>query len=177
MIRTLTVFALLLCTYSAWEAHGQTSAMKVPQDKLRLGSREKLLGVGVQVGTLSGLSFEYWNSRTTTLNTSLTVTRGNTAAGFTHVWMIPEAFEGSWRAVVPFVGAGFLGMWANSSRDPGNQIYRNDHFAVSLQVPIGVQYLPLAERYSVFAEVVPSYEVAPAQVGFVNADIGVRLYF
>lgn len=171
------LLAALIAGTHAFAADVGTSTLSLPEEENAVDKNSDPLGVGVQVGTFSGLSFEYWYTSITTVNTTLTITRGNTAGGLTHQWMFRNAFRGDARAFVPFVGAGVLGVWANSSRDGNNFNYRDDRFALSLQVPVGIEFLPLNQRFGFFIEAVPCVEVVPTRVGFINGDIGARLFF
>lgn len=173
MIAAIIAFGTSSVTTLA--AEGGTSTMS--EHSLSGNPRKQNFGVGVQVGTFSGLSFEYWNTPDTTLNANLTFTRGNTALGLHHLWMFRNAFGSQASAFVPYIGAGALGVWANNSMDSNNFNYNNDRFTLAAQVPLGMEFLPAMQRFSVFAELAPSLEVTPKTVGFLTADIGARLYF
>ena len=180
MIRTALFASLMIFTsgaFSAMAAEGGSSTLST-RTATEGNSRNQDLGVGVQVGSLSGINFEYWNSHDTSLNAAITFTRGNTAIGGTHLWMFQNSFSGDARAFVPFVGVGLLGVWRNSNTDAAdNRNYNNDNFVVAAQAPLGIEFLPSGQRFSVFGEIAPSLEVTPYTVGFLNADIGARLFF
>lgn len=173
MIAAIIAFATNSATTFA--ADGGTSTLSA--QSLSGNSRDQHFGVGIQVGTLSGLTFEYWNTPDTTVNANLTFTRGNTAFGLHHLWMFRNALSGEASAFVPYFGAGALGVWANNSMDSDNFNYNNARFILAAQAPVGMEFLPSLQRFSVFAELAPSLEVTPYTVGFLTADIGARLYF
>ena len=150
---------------------GRTSA---PQPALNTPDKTDELGVGLQVGALSGVNFEYWMAPERTLNSSLTGERGNFAVGVSHNWIFRDVFEGQFRNFRPFIGAGLLGAWGDRS----NYFRRDDQtFGLAAQVPLGVEFLPSMQRFSIFAEIAPSLQLVPSSIGFLTGDVGARFYF
>jgi hypothetical protein len=174
MLRKGILIGILALTANAFAQDGGTSMMS--RDSIEAGNRVDQIGLGVQVGSLSGVNMEYWTSKDTTINAGLTFSQANTALSLAHVWMFPGAFSGSAAALVPYVGAGALGIWGNTNSSD-NRNYNNDNFIFAAQVPVGLEFLPAAQRFSIYGELVPSLEIAPYVVGFLNADIGARFYF
>jgi hypothetical protein len=137
------------------------------------------VGVGLQAGSLSGVNAEYWVSENRAFEGSLTGEHGNMALSAAHLWMNRGAFSSvsSSRYVddfVPFIGAGALVAFGNQS----DFFDKNDEtVALAAQIPLGIEYMPRMQRFSIFADIAPSYEVTPIAVGFVTADLGARLFF
>ncbi|MGZ3721750.1 MAG: hypothetical protein ACXVA9_02390 [Bdellovibrionales bacterium] len=179
MLRTVLTAGLMILTAGAWNAMAaEGGSSTLHSQALDAHSRNQQFGVGIQVGSLSGVNFEYWKTHDTTFNAALTFSRGNNAFSLTHLWMFQNTFGGDARAFVPFIGAGALGVWYNSSADIGeNRNYNNDRFILAAQAPLGIEFLPSGQRFSVFGELAPSIEVTPYFVGFLTADIGARLFF
>lgn len=133
------------------------------------------LGLGLQVGNLSGVNLEYWLNNNRTINAAVLGERQNVAISLTHTWMFRDQFSGEFNRVVPFVGAGLIG-----ANGPSSDVFRrsgNETFALSAQVPVGFEYLPHAYRFGVFIEASPSLEVTPTIFGYLTADLGARYYF
>lgn len=131
-------------------------------------------GVGAQVGSFSGLSTEFWMTNQTGIAAGLTFGNRNTAIAISHNWYARGTFSGKAEALVPFLGVGGLAVFGNhaDALDRGHQ-----DFALGVQVPLGLEFLPISQRYSVFGEVTPSIEVSPVAVGFLTGDLGARFYF
>ncbi len=138
------------------------------------------VGVGVEVGTQSGVNVEYWLTNNRTLEAAVSFDNGNTVFSFSHQWMFRNLFSGSANShaanyFVPYIGiGGLLGFGTNSDYFTRNG---SDNSAFALQVPLGVEFLPGPQRFSVFAELAPSVEIAPQGAGFMTADLGARFYF
>lgn len=135
------------------------------------------LGVGLKVGGLAGVTFEYWNTAETTLNLSLISDRYSWGVSASHNWMLNRINTESSPlnySVSPYVGAGLLlgfgRYWIYKER-------YNEPTFLALQVPLGVEFLPGPERFSLFGEVTPSIDLTSKAVGFISADIGARYYF
>lgn len=58
-------------------------------------------------------------------------------------------------------------------RAPGN----TDSFALAVQAPIGIEFLPRSLRFGIFAQIVPSLELVPIAVSFLTGDLGALFYF
>lgn len=134
-------------------------------------------GVGLSVGSLTGLSAQYWLDNERTLNGTFAAANGNTAVSVAHLWLFHGAFANSGSqgsAFVPYVGVGAIGASGTHSdyftRD-------NENFAFAAQVPLGLEFLPSPERFDIFIEIAPSIEITPASAGFVTANLGARFYF
>jgi len=133
-------------------------------------------GVGLQVGANSGITSEYWVSEINTLNFNLTGIGSNFGLGGSYNWMIRNGFGSSEvaRTFVPFVGAGMLGVFGTNS----DNFHREDqNFALAVQVPVGVEYLPSTQRFGIFAKLSPSVELTPYGHLFIDGDVGARFYF
>lgn len=153
-------------------AQGRTSVSQ--QQAVNTADKTDELGVGLQVGSLSGVNFEYWTAPERTINSSLTAERGNFVVGASHNWIYRDAFSGQFRNFRPFIGAGVLAAWGDRSG-----YFRRDTqtFGLAAQMPLGIEFLPSMQRFAVFAEIAPSLQVIPASIGFLTGDIGARFYF
>ena len=138
------------------------------------------LGVGLQVGSFSGVNLEYWLSQNRTVNAAIAVNDGYTAITLATLWMFKDTFSGEASSLVPFIGAGVLSAWGTNNY--GNTYFSrrdtdNNSFVAAAQVPLGVEFLPHSQRFGVFAELAPSLEIIPAGFGFITGDVGARLFF
>jgi hypothetical protein len=135
------------------------------------------LGVGLEVGSMSGVTFEYWLASQDTVNIGLTSVQGNLGLGLTRNWVFRNAFAGNGRYsnyFAPYIGAGALAAFGTQ-----NDYYTNNNqnFALAATVPLGIEFLPVTQRFSVFLEVNPTIEVIPAVAGVILSDLGARFYF
>lgn len=158
--------------------HAEDFGITTKQDRLMpFSEREGNLGVGVKVGELSGLNLEFWNTSMTAINWSLVAGPGRWGAGFSHNWMIDRTLLSSgWDryALVPYLGAGMLFGFDRIEEARGH--YTEKTF-MAVQFPIGIEYMPQFERFSIFGQILPSIEVTPAALSFLSADLGARFYF
>jgi hypothetical protein len=137
------------------------------------------VGVGLKVGTSPGVDFEYWSENNRALDGTIGFNNGNSEFSLAYLWMFRNAFanlanqrEASY--FVPFIGLGALAGFGTN----GDYFNRNTQTsAVALQVPLGIEFLPSKQRFSVFAELAPSLEVSPVGYFFTTADLGARFYF
>lgn len=158
----------------------QVQAVEVLTDHMDLVNniqKTDQAGLGLKVGVLSGFVFEYWYSEAQTLNLSVTTAPGNVAVGFNHNWMFRHAFANSEllsESLVPYMGAGILLGFGHQLDYLGQQGVSS---AVALQVPLGVEFMPPKERFSLFGEIAPSVSMSSSIIGFLTFDIGARMYF
>jgi len=172
-MRSVICLLALALTHTLAFGQGRTTAA---QDKaLNVPDKTDELGVGLQLGSLSGVNLEYWLTQDRTMNAALTAERGNVALNATHVWLFANTFGGQFRNFVPFVGAGLLGAWGD--RSDYFRRANNENFALALHVPLGIEFLPRLERFGIFAELAPSLEFVPQSFAFVTGDVGARFYF
>jgi len=174
MLRNSLIIGLMIMSANVFAADAGTSTISARE--LGAGERYNAVGVGLQVGSFSGVNLEYWLTQYTTLNPAITFSSNNTAVSLDHRWLIRDAFRGDARALVPYVGLGALGIWGNTS-SADNRNYNNENFVLAAQVPFGLEFLPADQRFGVFGEIAPAMEITPNLIGLLNADIGARLYF
>jgi len=132
------------------------------------------IGVGIQVGSLSGVAADYWYRSDASLNASITSDYGNTALGFAHVWYFKNAFPEREGMITPYIGAGGLVPIGNHSDYLADRV---DSLALAAQMPLGIMFLPAQQRFGIFAEISPSLEIVPDLQGFIIGDIGGKFYF
>jgi hypothetical protein len=173
VLATLIAQAMITAQASAAEVNESRFNYDAINNEQKAGQ----LGVGLEVGALSGATFEYWTASQDTVNVNITSVQGNLGLGATHNWMFRDAFRGTGRYgsyFVPYVGAGALAAFGTQ-----NDYFTNNtqNFALAATVPLGVEFLPLAQRFSVFLELAPTIEVVPAVAGVILSDLGARFYF
>ena len=169
----LTVLATILLSVTA-NAAGVSNAKYAP-----ISNREKAgeFGVGLAVGSLSGLSTQYWLENDRAINATFAANRGNTAIAVSHLWLFRGAFANGHREsnyFVPYIGAGAIAAFGTQS---DYFTRNNENVAVAAQVPFGIEFLPELQRFDVFFEVAPSIELTPTSAGFLTADLGARFFF
>jgi hypothetical protein len=168
---------ILLGMMALFIGHVQAQTTRTSIDDLpTINNMNKVdqVGVGLELGSLSGVTVDYWHSSAATWNASLLADSGNTAIALAHEWMFPAAASRVSNVVLPYIGAGALMAFGNHSDYFSD---RSQTFALALQVPLGIQFLPPHQRFGIFAEIKPSLEITPATVAFFNADLGARFYF
>lgn len=134
------------------------------------------IGVGLQVGTTTGVNLEYWLYPNTVLTGAVGVEHTNGIVTVGSNYMFRGAFAGSASALTPYVGGGALASFGTNS-DYLDRTPSNRNFALALQVPLGLAWLPAAQRFDIFAQIAPSAEVTPVLLGFMAADLGAHFYF
>ena len=175
-IAKLEKLILIAATVFIGGAHAQSNRATLEDSRPAINNIYKAgqVGVGLQLGSLSGLTLDYWNTSQESWNASLLNDYGNMAIGLGHRWMFPNAFTGPSNVFVPYVGAGALMAFGNRDDYFAS---RSETFAVAVQVPLGLEFLPSTQRFGVFAELIPSLELTPVIFGFFNGDVGARFYF
>jgi hypothetical protein len=172
LVAAAALLALVLLPAEAQER----SRLRIDHSDVNNIYKTGQVGVGIQVGANTGIVADYWTSESTTLNLNLTALNGNFGVGAAHDWMFRDAFGSGEvaRTFVPFVGVGALGVFGAES----DSFRRNEqNFALAAQMPIGVEYLPSRQRFSIYAQVLPSVELTPYGYFFINGDIGGKFYF
>ena len=169
----LSALAAILITSSAHAAIHSIANTSGVNNQQKGGQ----IGVGLAVGTLIGLSGQYWLDNHTALNGALAVEHGNFVMSAAHLWLFRGAFGNASRAAtyfVPYVGAGAITAFGSSSD------YFSRHgnsFAFAAQAPLGMEFLPSDQRFDIFAEIAPSLEITPVVDTFFTGLVGARFYF
>ena len=135
------------------------------------------VGVGLAVGSLTGLSTQFWLDNDRAINATFAAERGNSAISVTHLWLFHGVFANVSREAnyfVPYVGVGAIAAFGTQS---DYFTRNNENVATAAQVPLGIEFLPSLQRFDIFAELIPTYELTPTGVGFLTADLGARFYF
>lgn len=86
----LVCFAVSANTYAAERSDGEISA-RSGKGAVSNDAKAGQVGVGLQVGGLTGLALQYWLSDINGINGSITSDRGNTAFSLAHIWFFPKA--------------------------------------------------------------------------------------
>jgi hypothetical protein len=170
----LLVFILLLACLIASNSFGQNVvANPINYTSFNEPNSAGSIGIGLQVGSLSGVNIEYWASTDRTWNAIFAIEHLNSAIGVAHHWMLENIVSASAKTL-PYIGLGML----EASGTESDIFSRNDEtHALAAQVPLGFEYLPSQKRYSIFAEVDPSLEISPVATGFFTVDFGGKYYF
>jgi hypothetical protein len=175
MKNQLTWLGILLVSIfcvNAFAAEGGTSVLSAT--RLNNSTKTGQLGLGGQVGSFSGVSGEYWATNDRAVEAAIAFRGPNTAFIASHNWFARDTFSGGAEALVPFIGIGGLVVLGNHD----DALERHDEdFAFGVQIPLGVEFLPYSQRFSIFGKLAPSLEVTPIGVGFFTGDLGARFYF
>ena len=169
----LTVALTIGLSVSAFAAGSSTSSYPTINNQEKSGQ----FGLGIAVGSLAGVSGQYWLTNDRAINMTLAAEHGNAVISGAHVWMFPGVFADAGRNAnyfVPYIGGGAIAAFGNQSDYFSRN---NENVAVAAQIPLGIEFLPSLQRFDVFAEVAPSLELVPTMVGFLTADLGARFYF
>lgn len=142
-------------------------------------NKAKQIGLGIQIGSLSGLSAQFWLDNVSAVNASVAGINGNTIFSIAHLWLYPDALSSTGRYLgnfVPYVGLGVA--FASATRATYfSKNNENEKGAVAAQIPLGLEYLPPMQRFDIFAEVTPMIEVFPKSIGLFSSSIGARFFF
>lgn len=175
-VEIITGLLMAFMLTMAVPSSGQTITSKPKTPQINNQDKVGQFGLGVQVGGQTGLTVDYWDSSATSWVGGVggQLGYGNVSVNADRLWHFPGTFGRSARELVPYLGGGILGVFGRQNdflRD------RTQSAAFALQVPFGLDYLPATKRFSVFAELKPSLEVAPDAFAFLNVDLGARFYF
>lgn len=134
------------------------------------------IGVGAQAGANTGITADYWTTDHNSISLNLTGFGKNFGIGGAYNWMLRNAFGSGeiGRGFVPFAGIGAIGVFGTES---DNFKREGQRVALAVQVPLGLQWLPITQRFGLFGKISPSVELAPYGYFFIDADIGARFYF
>jgi hypothetical protein len=153
----------------------EAASSRIEQKTLTNVDKTDQIGLGVQVGSLSGVGVEYWLTNEQTINAAIVGERQNVGLSASYSWKFRNVFSGEFSRFVPFVGAGVIG--ANGTHTDVFKRADNENFALAAQIPVGIEYLPRLYRFGVFAEIAPSLQIAPTAYAFITGDLGARYYF
>jgi hypothetical protein len=168
-----SLFAAILFSISANAAGLSTSRYSSVANEEKAGQ----FGAGLAVGSLTGLSTQYWLDNGRAINATFAAERGNVALSVAHLWLFRGAFANTSRRAndfVPYIGIGAIAAFGTQS---DYFTRNNENVAVAAQVPFGIEFLPSLQRFDIFAELAPSLEIVPTTGGFLTADLGARFYF
>ncbi len=139
----------------------------------------KGLGLGVTIGSPSGLSAKYWLESKKAVDFGL----GWDSDSNFYFWSdylihFPGAFHRASisNTVVPYVGlGGYLKVFSNE----GKRKTDNDDKSMRLvvRIPLGIEWLPNDYPIGVFGELSPGLKVYPNTSGEFGGAIGARFYF
>lgn len=177
---------LLSLSFTAWaqdttDTNANTEpgiSTTAPAPTINNSMKEGQTGVGLQTGSLTGVNIQRWIENDRNITGAIAYERGNTAVSLSHIWTFQRmTAQGSLiRDFVPYVGAGAIASFGTKS-DYFSRTSANENMAIAAQVPIGIDYLPRLERFDIFAELAPAFEITPLQAGVFTANLGARYFF
>jgi hypothetical protein len=178
--RLLVSLMIALCGFSYANAQEQNASYTSRSASVTNADKAGQFGVGLEAGSLPGINFEYWMANDRSLNGTIAFYNGNTEISLAHLWVFRNAFSnlsGDPQAsyFAPYIGAGALLGFGTSNDEFSRNIDTNA--AVAAQVPLGIAFLPSQQRFSIFAELAPTVEIAPVGTGFITADLGAKFFF
>lgn len=182
----LSLFAVLYLATPAVNAQDEATTVDTEPGMSTTATRREVTnvnksgqsGVGLQTGSLTGVTVQHWIADDSTINAAIAYSRGNTAISAAHIWMFPRATaQGTLvRDFTPYVGAGAMAAFGTQS-DYFSRTVARENVAIAAQLPIGIEYLPRLERFDIFAELVPAIEISPVVAGIFTANLGARYFF
>ena len=147
-------------------------------DKTQASSDNRNLGLGLMLGDPSGLTMKYWLRHTTALQFGLSYFFGNYMMLMgDYLWHFPNAFKTSGVTIVPYAGIGALVAVTTDGAD--REFFGSNHASsagLGVQIPLGVELRPLRVPLGIFAEFAPGLGLIPGMTGFVQGDLGIRIY-
>lgn len=144
-----------------------------------LNNRQKTnqFGIGFQAGALMGLNLQIWPDNYRAWTVTGTFPSANSGFAVDHRWYYRTAFTGDTQSLAPFVGMGILADIGNRADVFRRSRQSPESLAVSIQVPLGFEWLPTEQRYSIFGELTPNVEMTPIGTLFLTGDVGARFFF
>ena len=130
-------------------------------------------GIGLQGGSYSGVDLAYWLTNQSALNGTVSASYGNTDISLAYLSYFRESMSGD---VSPYVGVGAI-LGFGKGYDIFDRVGSTYENAGAVQIPIGLEFLPHAQRFSIYGEIAPSLEVYPMSFGFITADVGAKFFF
>jgi hypothetical protein len=155
-----------------------TSTAGMPQSRIDNVEKENQTGFGLQAGSTTGvgLTVEHWLTEADTIVGAVGEEHSNVTVAVGKNWIFRKVFSGNAASLAPYVGGGLIGVFG-SNPDYFHRTAANPNFALAFQIPLGVEWLPRSQRFSVYGQLGPSAELTPVFVGVMTGDIGARFYF
>lgn len=146
---------------------------------LSTASARERLGIGLIAGEPSGLSMKWWFSELTAIDLAAAWSFSENDSFQLHAdYLVHDytiATHPKWRGKTPVYYGG--GLRIKERDDRGNSRRNNDETLVGIRVPVGISYLFPESPVDLFAEFVPTMDVAPRTRLDIGAAIGIRYYF
>lgn len=179
--KSVVALSLLIVLLGVSEVNAETTQSSSTKsiDYIDNTNKNGQFGVGLVFGNTSGLDLEYWTASDQAMTGTIGFNDGNTEFSAAYLFFFRDAFaqnsnyvEASYFA--PYLGFGALiGFGSNND----NFIRNSSNAAVAIQIPLGIEFLPARQRFSIFVEIAPSLEFTPQGYGFFTADLGAKFYF
>lgn len=178
VIRLTLAFLTIITICSLLQAK-DLSSNKFPYSQRNNIYKTGEIGVGLQVGSLSGINLDYWINENRSINGAVSFNYGQTIFSVAHLWMQKDVFAKEPNLHLPSSFVPYIGLGAMTSFGTNAAYYARhaENFSLAVQVPLGIQFLPIHQQFSIFGELAPSLELSPYGIGFVTADLGAKFYF
>ncbi len=132
-----------------------------------IAASTKDFGLGIILGSPTGLSFKKWTSNNTAIDGAVAWSLGKDgklhlhADYLFHNFTITSPPEGS----LPI----YYGI--------GGRLLLSDESRLGIRIPVGIEYLFAKAPFDLFFEIAPTLDLIPATEFDLNAGIGARFYF
>lgn len=160
-IRLLTA-SLLFLLFAVDTGHAQKSTGRI--------------GLGVIVGSPTGLSFKTFTSGTNAIDAGLAWSTGRHDAISIHadyLWHHFDAFEDINKGQLPvYYGIGGRMVFSDNHSGPGD-----DDVVLGVRIPVGINYLFEDSPVGLFLEIAPIVNLIPSTDFDLDGAIGARFYF
>lgn len=144
------------------------------------------IGLGLMLGEPTGVTAKYWLNRTSAVDMGVAYSFNNYFTILSdYLVHFPNALNASVRGdfqgqFVPFIGIGGI-LFLNSTATNSNPHFFTDSngnsAAFALRIPLGVEFLARTAPLGIYVELDPGVGIIPSTFGFLEAQIGARLYF
>lgn len=164
---SVSLFLFGVSSYGAVE-RSSTSSSRGAQ-----GSSSGSTGLGVMFGEPTGITLKHWLSGDSALQFGVTYSFNNYFALLgDYLWHFKFKPQ-----FTPYVGLG-AEIFFDSSNSFAQRFNRDNPSSVdfAMRIPLGIEFLPRKVPLGIFAEVVPAVGLIPGVFGFVQGDIGIRIY-
>ncbi len=183
------IFLALLILILAGLANAQESVTTTTDADSTRSNLNKTgdVGIGVILGTPTAFNIKFWNAETLATNLNLSMASGDLAIMADALWHFRRTYSDD-PAVdrpavfAPYIGVGLMAVFDTTSDSRQDRpLYKrtNNEDGVGLggRVPIGLEFLPEAQRFGIFAELAPGAILSPTYFSFFQAGVGGRYYF
>lgn len=143
----------------------------------------KTTGVGVILGSPTGLTAKFWSASDQAIDAGLAYSFSEFMLIYgDYLFHFPGLFGSSTqfvRELKPYFGVGGAFFFSTDGSGGRKRRYSDDSTSagLGLRVPFGAEWLPATAPLGVFLELVPGVGLAPGTTAFLDGGVGVRYYF